>query len=146
MNTTEVPLLSPWQENLMGVRQGSSLHLLVNNAGVMCVPYEETVDEFETQIAVNYIGYFLFSKILLPTLPKTATASPKGNVRSINVSSDGHAKLAPKEGIVFSDIIMKRNYSVWARYGHSKLANVLHSKERYPDILSVSLHPGTVKT
>lgn len=73
----------------------------------------------------------------------------KGSVRIVNVSSDGHAKLAPKEGIIFSDMNMKDNFSVWARYGHSKLANVLHSKalaKRYPDILTLSLHPGTVKT
>ncbi|KAL2857215.1 retinol dehydrogenase [Aspergillus pseudoustus] len=131
------------------LQEESNLHLLVNNAGVMCVPYEETVDGFEMQIAVNYIGHFLFTKILLPTLYKTAATSSKGSVRIVNVSSDGHAKLAPKEGIVFSDINMEEDYSVWARYGHSKLANVLHSRElakRYPDILSVSLHPGTVKT
>ncbi|KAJ0417255.1 retinol dehydrogenase [Aspergillus carlsbadensis] len=131
------------------LQEESSLHLLVNNAGVMCVPYEETVDGFELQIAVNYIGHFLFTELLLPTLQKTAQSSSKGSVRIVNVSSDGHAKLAPKEGIIFSDMNMKDNFSVWARYGHSKLANVLHSRElakRYPTILSMSLHPGTVKT
>ncbi|CEL04016.1 Putative Retinol dehydrogenase [Aspergillus calidoustus] len=131
------------------LKEEPSLHLLVNNAGVMCVPYEETVDGFEMQIAVNYIGHFLFTKLLLPTMQTTAAASSKGSVRIVNVSSDGHAKLAPKEGMIFSDINMKDTFSVWARYGHSKLANVLHSKElakRYPDILSVSPHPGTVKT
>ncbi|KAL2816537.1 retinol dehydrogenase [Aspergillus granulosus] len=131
------------------IQEESSLHWLVNNAGVMCIPYEETVDGFEMQIAVNYIGHFLFTKLLLPTLHRTASISRKGSVRIVNVSSDGHAKLAPKDGIVFSGMNMKDNFSVWARYGHSKLANVLHSKElarRYPDILSVSLHPGTVKT
>jgi NAD(P)-dependent dehydrogenase (short-subunit alcohol dehydrogenase family) len=100
-------------------------------------------------IQVNYIGHFLFTKLLLPTMQTTAAASSKGSVRIVNVSSDGHAKLAPKEGMIFSDINMKDTFSVWARYGHSKLANVLHSKElakRYPDILSVSPHPGTVKT
>lgn len=74
--------------------------------------------------------------------------SSKGTVRIVNVSSDGHAKLAPNKGIIFADMNMKE-FSVWARYGHSKLANVLHSKElskRYPDIFSISLHPGTVKT
>ncbi|KAL4994478.1 hypothetical protein BDV10DRAFT_203806 [Aspergillus recurvatus] len=119
------------------------------DADVMCVPYEETVDGFEVQIAVNYIGHFLLTKLLLPTLQKTAESASKGSVRIVNVSSDGHAKLAPKEGIIFADINMKDDFSVWARYGHSKLANVLHSKElarRFPDILSVSLHPGTVKT
>ncbi|KAL3486064.1 retinol dehydrogenase [Aspergillus germanicus] len=106
------------------LEQESTLQLLVNNAGVMCFPYEETVDGFETQIAVKYIGHFLFTKLLLPTLQRTAV----------------------RQG---EHINMKDNFSVWARYGHSKLANVLHSKElakRYPDILSVSLHPGTVKT
>ncbi|KAJ5355053.1 retinol dehydrogenase [Penicillium cataractarum] len=127
----------------------SSLHILVNNAGVMCIPYKETIDGFETQIGVNYIGHFLFTKLLIPILQKTAGIAEKGSVRIVNVSSNGHAKLAPKEGIIFSDINMKNNFSVWARYGHSKLANVLHSKvlaKRYPNILALSLHPGTVKT
>ncbi|CAI7620626.1 retinol dehydrogenase [Penicillium manginii] len=128
--------------------QELSLHLLINNAGVMCVPYEETKEGFEMQVAVNYIGHFLFTELLLPMLQRTIEKADKGSVRIVNVSSDGHAKLAPKEGIVFSDMNMK-NFSVWARYGHSKLANVLHAKElakRYPDILTFSLHPGTVKT
>nr|AOS89741.1 putative short chain dehydrogenase/reductase [Aspergillus welwitschiae] len=131
------------------IRQESRLHLLVNNAGIMCVPYDETRDGFEMQLAVNYIGHFLFTSLLLPTLQQTAAeAADKGSVRIVNVSSDGHAKLAPKEGIIFSDMNMKA-FSVWARYGHSKLANVLHSRElakRYPDILALSVHPGTVKT
>ncbi|GKZ84462.1 hypothetical protein AnigIFM56816_009795 [Aspergillus niger] len=90
-----------------------------------------------------------FIRLLLPTLQQTAAeAADKGSVRIVNVSSDGHAKLAPKEGIIFSDMNMKA-FSVWARYGHSKLANVLHSRElakRHPDILALSVHPGTVKT
>ncbi|KAI2827430.1 hypothetical protein CBS63078_10526 [Aspergillus niger] len=135
------------------VRQESRLHLLVNNAGVgdpgLTGPL---VKEFLSLLQlgyVNYIGHFLFTSLLLPTLQQTAAeAADKGSVRILNVSSDGHAKLAPKEGIVFSDMNMKA-YSVWARYGHSKLANVLHSRElakRYPDILALSVHPGTVKT
>ncbi|KAK4862402.1 hypothetical protein LT330_002535 [Penicillium expansum] len=131
------------------VQQESSLHLLVNNAGVMCVPYEETGNGFEMQIGVNYIGHFVFTKLLIPILQKTAETTEKGSVRVVNVSSDGHAKLAPKEGIIFSDMNMKNDFSVWARYGHSKLANVLHSRalaKRYPNILMLSLHPGTVKT
>lgn len=98
---------------------------------------------------MNYIGHFLLTKLLLPVLLKTSESVPEGSVRIVNVSSDGHAKLAPKQGIVFSDMNMKNDYSVWARYGHSKLANVLHSKElakRYAKIMSISLHPGTVKT
>ncbi|KAJ5127076.1 Glucose/ribitol dehydrogenase [Penicillium atrosanguineum] len=127
----------------------SALHILVNNAGVMCVPYEETKDGSEMQLAVNYLGHFLLTKLLLPTLLNTTESVPEGTVRIVNVSSDGHAKLAPKQGIIFSDMNMKKDFSVWARYGHSKLANVLHAKElatRYSKIMSLSLHPGTVKT
>ncbi|KAL5047902.1 hypothetical protein BDW71DRAFT_196339 [Aspergillus fruticulosus] len=116
---------------------------------VMCVPYEETGEGFEMQIGVNYIGHFMFTKLLVLILQQTAETAAKGSVRIVNVSSDGHAKLAPKEGIIFSDMNMKNSFSVWARYGHSKLANVLHSKalaKRYPNILTLSLHPGTVKT
>jgi NAD(P)-dependent dehydrogenase (short-subunit alcohol dehydrogenase family) len=97
---------------------------------------------------VNYIGHFLFTKLLIPVLQKTAEVGGKGSVRIVNVSSDGHAKLAPKEGIIFSDMNLENGFSVWARCGHSKLANVLHAKElakRYPNILAISLHPGTVK-
>jgi NAD(P)-dependent dehydrogenase (short-subunit alcohol dehydrogenase family) len=91
----------------------------------------------------------LFTELLLPTLQKTAESSDAGSVRIVNVSSDGHAKLAPKEGIIFANMNMKDTFSVWSRYGHSKLANVLHAKElakRYPNILTLSIHPGTVKT
>ncbi|KAL3261382.1 hypothetical protein ABHI18_003806 [Aspergillus niger] len=135
------------------IRQESRLHLLVNNAGVGDPDLTEPlVKEFLSSLQlgyVNYIGHFLFTSLLLPTLQQTAAeAADKGSVRIVNVSSDGHAKLAPKEGIIFSDMNMKA-FSVWARYGHSKLANVLHSRElakRYPDILALSVHPGTVKT
>ncbi|RAK87824.1 retinol dehydrogenase [Aspergillus costaricaensis CBS 115574] len=137
---------------------------------IMCIPYEETKQGFELQIGVgrpacngflflaaviakkkkvNYIGHFLFTELLIPILQRTAERAERGSVRVVNVSSDGHAKLAPKEGIIFSDMNMKDGFSVWARYGHSKLANVLHSKalaKRFPSILSLSLHPGTVKT
>ncbi|RAO67251.1 uncharacterized protein BHQ10_003263 [Talaromyces amestolkiae] len=129
-------------------RRESALHLLINNAGVMCVPYEETKDGFEMQLAVNYVGHFLLTRLMLPILVTTSKSAHEGEVRIVNVSSDGHGKLAPKEGIVFSDPNLKR-YSVWTRYGHSKLANVLHANElakRYGEIMSISLHPGTVKT
>ncbi|KAJ5902143.1 Glucose/ribitol dehydrogenase [Penicillium taxi] len=127
----------------------SVLHILVNNAGVMCVPYEETKDGFEMQFAVNYLGHFLLTKLLLPILLETIESVPEGTVRIVNLSSDGHEKLAPKHGINFSDMNLRNGFSVWARYGHSKLANVLHSKElakRYAKIMSLSLHPGTVRT
>lgn len=81
---------------------------------------------------------------------KTAGGSSPAVVRIVNVSSDGHAKLPPKEGIVFDDVNIPSG-SPWTRYGQSKLANVLHAQalaRRYGErgIMAVSLHPGTVRT
>ena len=118
---------------------------------IMCTPYSETKQGFETQFQTNYLSHYLFTRLLLPTLMSTAKTSPKGTVRIVNVTSDGHAKLAPKEGILFADKCHAMDVSPWTRYGMSKLANVLHTKElarRYGNsrVLAVCLHPGTVKT
>jgi NAD(P)-dependent dehydrogenase (short-subunit alcohol dehydrogenase family) len=99
---------------------------------------------------VNYVSHFLLTQLLLPALLFTAPTSPPGTVRVVNVSSDRHAKLAPKQGIVFDDINLK-SASTWTRYGQSKFANVLHAKgpaRRYGalGIRAASFHPTTVKT
>jgi NAD(P)-dependent dehydrogenase (short-subunit alcohol dehydrogenase family) len=117
----------------------------------MCTPYSETKQGFEIQFQTNYLAHYLLTSLLLPTLISTAENSPQGTVRIVNVSSDGHAKLAPKEGILFEDKCRAKEVSTWTRYGMSKLANVLHTKEiasRYGEngIMAVCLHPGTVKT
>lgn len=117
----------------------------------MCVPYSETKQGFEIQFQTNYLAHYLLTRLLLPTLVSTAEESPAGTVRIVNVSSDGHAKLAPKEGILFDDKCHAKDAGTWTRYGMSKLANVLHTKElarRYGGngIVAVCLHPGTVKT
>lgn len=117
----------------------------------MCTPYSETKQGFETQFQTNYLSHYLLTRQLLPILMSTAEASPKGMVRIVNVSSDGHAKLAPKEGILFVDKCRAKDVSTWTRYGMSKLANILHTKElarRYgaSGVIAVCLHPGTVKT
>lgn len=48
------------------------------------------------------MGHYLFTKLLMPTLVKTA-ATAKDPVRIVNLSSDGHA-MAPKGGILFDNI------------------------------------------
>ena len=94
------------------------------------------------------MGHALFTKFLLPTLQKTAS-QPNSDVRIINVSSDGH-KFAPKPGFLPDQCTTDMaGYSTMARYGQSKLANILFTRElarRYPAITSVALHPGTVDT
>ncbi|KAJ0140493.1 hypothetical protein HZ326_16621 [Fusarium oxysporum f. sp. albedinis] len=139
------------------VRKESRLHGLVNNAGIMATPYEESVDHYEAQFQTNYLSHWLLTYSLLPILTQSARSTSPGTVRVVNVSSDGHLLFSPSAGIDFNDINQIKG-SAFSRYGMSKLANILHAKElhrRYgpspendgqEEIWTASLHPGTIDT
>ncbi|KAI9894456.1 MAG: hypothetical protein M1814_003214 [Vezdaea aestivalis] len=126
------------------------LDVLLNNAGIMGTPPGLTTDGFEIQLGTNHVGHFQLTQRLLPLLQKTASL-PNSDVRIVNVTSLGHW-LAPSIGIDFDDITLASSSSrlgPWTRYGQSKLANILFTKElarRYPDIKSLAVHPGVIHT
>ncbi len=123
------------------------LDVLMNNAGVMALSPSTTKDGYEIQFGTNHIGHALLTKLLLPILQRTADEN--GDVRIINVSSAGH-QLPPSGGLALKEVTTDMNsYSTWVRYGQSKLANILFTRElarRYPAIKCVALHPGAVAT
>ncbi len=126
--------------------QSDRLDILMNNAGIMAVPVGTTKEGYEIQLGTNHIGHALLTKLLLPTLLKTAE-QPGSDVRIINLSSMGH-QMAPNGGISFDDHHLPTS-STWVRYGQSKLANILFASElarRYPSITSAAVHPGVVGT
>ncbi|CZT12605.1 related to enoyl-CoA hydratase/isomerase [Rhynchosporium graminicola] len=126
------------------------LDLLVLNAGIMASPAGTTKEGYEIQFGTNHVGHALLTKLLLPTLVKTA-AEPGADVRVISLSSLGHLG-APSSGIAFPDLQTEmKSYSTWTRYGQSKLANILYAKalqKRYgvKGIKAVAVHPGVVDT
>lgn len=106
----------------------------------------ETKEGYEIQFGTNHIGHALLTKLLLPVLLETAK-EPNSDVRIVNLSSCGHS-MAPSGGIIY-EISKLEKQGTWARYGQSKLANILFTKElarRYPSITSVAVHPGIIKT
>lgn len=124
------------------------LDILLNNAGVMALSAQTTKDGYEIQFGTNHVGHALFTKLLMPTLQRTA--EEKGSdVRIVNVSSTGH-NLPPKGGLVLKDAASDMSaYNTWVRYGQSKLANILFTRElakRHTNIKSMALHPGGVDT
>ena len=123
------------------------LDILICNAGIIAPP-GLTADGYELQFGTNHVGHALLIKLLLPTMLKTAQ-DPNSDVRLLLLTSDGH-KRVPTGGIVFKDLhSTQTGISTLARYGQSKLANLLYAKElarRYPAIKSVSVHPGAVTT
>jgi NAD(P)-dependent dehydrogenase (short-subunit alcohol dehydrogenase family) len=125
----------------------SSLHGLVNNAGVMNTPHGKTTDGFETQFGVNHLGHFLLTQLLTDAL-KRGTPS-----RVVNLASAFHDRAMGRDGAIhFDDLNYKqRKYDGWEAYAQSKLANVLHAQQlalrlRDSGVTCVSVHPGWVRT
>lgn len=67
-------------------QQHPRIHVLINNAGIMTTPYRLTADGFEEQLAVNYLGHFLLTHLLLPSL-RAGGAADEQRSRIVNVSS-----------------------------------------------------------
>jgi NAD(P)-dependent dehydrogenase (short-subunit alcohol dehydrogenase family) len=120
------------------------LDLLINNAGVMALPYGRTADGFETQFGVNHLGHFALTGLLLPRL--TATAGS----RVVSVSSRMHAVA----NIDLGDLNSERRYRRWTAYGRSKTANLLFIHElarrlagaRPDGTVAAAAHPGYAST
>ena len=120
------------------------LDILINNAGIMAVPNGKTVDGFEIQMGTNFLGTFLLTKLLMPTLLATAK-QPNTDVRIIHLTSEAHMMAMPS-GLNLDEKKMQK-LSPWLAYANSKLANLVGAREcarRYPEVTSVSLHPGIV--
>jgi len=119
------------------------LDLLINNAGLMALPYEKTVQGFEMQIGVNHLGHFALTGRLLDRLMATDGS------RVVSISSQGH-----RPGrIDFDDLNSERGYSPWPAYFQSKLANLLFTRELQRRLaaadaptIAVAAHPGVSKT
>ncbi|KAK0106789.1 hypothetical protein ONS95_003514 [Cadophora gregata] len=126
------------------------LDLLFLNAGIMATPPGTTAEGYEIQFGTNHIGHALLTKLLLPTLVKTA-AAPGSDVRVISLSSVGHL-YAPWSGLSFPDLKTDmRGSTTWCRYAQSKLANILFARglqKRVGEkgIKAVAVHPGVVDT
>jgi NAD(P)-dependent dehydrogenase (short-subunit alcohol dehydrogenase family) len=119
----------------------STLHVLVNNAGIIPRKREVTVDGCETQFAVNHLAPFLLTNLLLDILKSSAPA------RIVTVSSDMHRGAT----INFDDLQSERSYRPVRVYSRTKLANVLFTYElarrlQGTAVTANCLHPGVVAT
>ncbi|PGH35468.1 hypothetical protein GX50_01683 [[Emmonsia] crescens] len=135
--------------------ENSRLDTLILNAGVMALPPDTTEDGYEIQFGTNFLGHFLFTKLLLPILLETAKTpnspqQPVADVRVISVSSLAW-QLAPAhnplETMTSTAKLLSEN--TWTRYGCSKAGNVVLAAQLarlYPQITAVSLHPGLIMT
>ncbi|KAL5598152.1 hypothetical protein FOBRF1_011945 [Fusarium oxysporum] len=128
-------------------QESDRLDILLLNGGIMSVPPGTTDDGYEIQFGTNHMGHALLTKLLLPTLLRTADKG--ADVRVTVLASSAH-QYAPPEGIKFDTLKSQAlQMGTITRYGQSKLANALFAKElarRYPQLTTASLQPGLVTT
>jgi NAD(P)-dependent dehydrogenase (short-subunit alcohol dehydrogenase family) len=120
------------------------IDILVNNAGLMGIPERRTEDGFEMQLAVNHLGHFTLTALLLPALLAGDGA------RVVSVTSTGRHAGRPLDP---ANPHLAGSYEPWRAYGQAKLANLHFALEldrrfraaRTP-ARSIVVHPGFANT
>jgi retinol dehydrogenase-12 len=120
---------------------GRPLDVLFNNAGVVMLKRTLTDDGLEATFAVNHIGYFLLTRLLLEPL------RADGGGRVVSTSSNAHT--FGGGAMRFDDLQGEKKYTTFGAYGQSKLANILFTRElarreRENGVTANCFHPGFV--
>lgn len=113
--------------------------VLINNAGVMALPYATTADGFEMQFGTNHLGHFALTGQVIDLIRGTQDG------RVVNVASQAHRFGKMR----WHDLHWQTRYQKWPAYGQSKLANLLFTAELdrrlaaagWP-VRAVACHPG----
>ena len=120
-----------------------SLHVLINNAGLVLSERTETEEGFETTFGVNHLGHFLLTDLLLERIKASAPA------RIVNVASRAHR--FARSGLDFDDLQLTSRYGGMKAYARSKLANIYFTRElarrlQGTGVIVNALHPGSPAT
>ena len=114
------------------------IDVLIDNAGALFTARHETTDGLELTFALNHMGYFVITNLLLPNIVDGG--------RIVAVASGAHraAKLD------LDDLQLRNGFGGWRAYANSKLCNILFTRalaRRCPrGITANCLHPGFVAT
>ena len=134
-------------------KYSDTLHVLVNNAGIHYASLQpsplkhldmdtKSADGYDSAFATNYLGHFLLTRLMIPSLLKTEEKGGIGG-RVVNVASSYHLQ---SDGTMLyshngempeaarSDITTATHRG--RSYANNKLAQVLHAKELQRRILS----------
>ncbi|TMM48884.1 oxidoreductase [Qipengyuania marisflavi] len=136
--------------NISSVREAAEIaarepriDMLINNAGIMVPPLGHATAGCEMQFAVNHLGHFALSALLLEKLAED------GGGRVVTQSSIAHRGAK----IDFSNLDAGKRYTRTGFYGQSKLANLLFALEldrrlraAGSPVSSIACHPGIAKS
>ena len=117
--------------------------VLLLNAGVMGVQHTLTEDGHDVQLQANHLGHFLLVHELLPLLLAAGGEEGRGPARVVSHSSNAHWMVWPSFSAADADGACGGGFralpwhlcnwlpggATWARYGQSKLCNLLFTLE-----------------
>jgi NAD(P)-dependent dehydrogenase (short-subunit alcohol dehydrogenase family) len=121
------------------------LDILLNNAGIMLVPYSLTEDGFENTFGTNHLGHFALTGLLMDVINNTPDA------RVVTVASNAHYG----GEMDFDNLMFQENlgYTPMKAYSRSKLANLLFTyelqrrfQEQGINAQAMAAHPGISAT
>ncbi|MEV0432115.1 oxidoreductase [Nocardia sp. NPDC050413] len=122
-------------------QQCGEFDVLVNNAGLMNVPFARTVDGFEMQFGVNHLGHFALTGLLLDKV--------RDRIVSLSSISHGWTKSLPLDDLRFE----RRRYHRSTAYAESKLSTLIFGRELQrrlretgSTLRSYAVHPGVAPT
>ena len=132
--------------NIASVREAAEtaakedrIDMLINNAGVMMPPFSTATAGCELQFAVNHLGHFAFTALLLDKLAE------QDGARVVMQSSLAHRGA----DIDFDNLDGSNGYDRQRFYGQSKLANLLFANEldrrlrkAGSPVTALTCHPG----
>ena len=147
------------------------LHTLINNAGIHYISTEgdpvnhldlpmKSAQGYDLAFATNYLGHFLLTELLLPTIAKTSSYGTVLNVSSTYHFLGSGDMLTPQvidKGQTSMPLAARSDINTLEHrtlaYGNNKLAQVLHAKELQrrlnaskTKVRTVSICPGWVDT
>jgi NAD(P)-dependent dehydrogenase (short-subunit alcohol dehydrogenase family) len=114
------------------------IDVLIDNAGALFNRRSVTADGLEKTFALNHMGYFVLTNLLLPHIADGG--------RIVVVASDAHRGAA----MDFFDLQSEHGYRGFGVYSRSKLMNILFTRalgrRLGRGITANALHPGFVAT
>lgn len=135
LDLSDLASVQHFASRVQAVIGSKKLDVLINNAGLMNIPYQTSKQGHEMTFATNHLGHFLLTRLLIPIMPQ-----PGGRV--VIVSAELHT--------LATDASPDYKYGdSQDAYNRSKLANIWHAYElqrREPGLVVPVLHPGVINT